>query len=70
VVFARQANITSGPQQVNNGVLSGDAERSAQRRAHAHMEEKQIAPTELLEDTNIGRTHANEHPSNDNDRPN
>ena len=32
VVFARQANIANGPKQVNNGVPTGDAERSARTR--------------------------------------
>ena len=54
VVFARQANISNGPQQVNNGVPASDAERSAQ--APAHTGEKQITPTELLEDARNGRT--------------
>lgn len=53
VVFARQANISHGPQQVNNGVShAGDAERST----HAHAWEKQITPTELFKDANHGRT--------------
>lgn len=54
VVFARQANISNGPQQVNNGMPSSDGERSAQARAPAR--EKQITPTELLEDATDGRT--------------
>jgi hypothetical protein len=56
VVFARQANISNGPQQVNNGVPTSDAERSAQAHAHAHTGEKQITPTELLQDISDGRT--------------
>ncbi|MBT2323134.1 hypothetical protein J7E62_12340 [Variovorax paradoxus] len=54
VVFARQANISNGPQQVNNGVPASDVERSA--RAHARTGEKAITPTELLEDASNGRT--------------
>lgn len=41
VVYARQANITSGPQQVNNGVT--------------HTTEKTITQNELLEDTHVKR---------------
>ena len=36
VVFARQANISNGPQQVNNGITTSDAERSEQARARAY----------------------------------
>ena len=43
VVYARQANIANGPQQVNNGVPA------SQPPVHAH-EEKQIQPNELLTD--------------------
>ena len=41
VVYARQANITSGPQQVNNGLT--------------HATEKTITQTELLEDSHVKR---------------
>ena len=41
VVYARQANITSGPQQINNGVT--------------HTAEKNINQNELLEDTHVKR---------------
>lgn len=54
VVFARQANICNGPQQVNNGVTHGDTERSA--KAPTHAQEKKITPTELLEEAHDGRT--------------
>jgi hypothetical protein len=47
VVFARQANIAHGPQQVNNGLASNST------TASAHPGESASAPTELLED----RTH-------------
>lgn len=40
-VFARQANIAHGPQQVNNGVLRPE-------RAGAHAGESETAKTELL----------------------
>jgi hypothetical protein len=32
VVFARQANITNGPQQVNNGTLPGDVNTTSRSR--------------------------------------
>ena len=54
MVFARQANISNGPQQVNNGVTHGDTERFA--KAPAHAEEKKITPTELFEEARDGRT--------------
>lgn len=41
VVYARQANITSGPQQVNNGLT--------------HATEKNITQNELLEDSHVKR---------------
>ena len=41
VVYARQANITSGPQQVNNGLT--------------HATEKNIVQNELLEDSHVKR---------------
>ena len=41
VVYARQANITSGPQQVNNGLT--------------HTTEKMITQNELLEDSHVKR---------------
>ena len=41
VVYARQANITSGPQQVNNGLT--------------HATEKTITQNELLEDSHVKR---------------
>ena len=41
VVYARQANITSGPQQVNNGLT--------------HATEKTIIQNELLEDSHVKR---------------
>lgn len=50
VVFARQANIAHGPQQVNNG-----AEPQAPP-AIARTEETASAPTELLEDRTDGCT--------------
>jgi hypothetical protein len=47
VVFARQANIAHGPQQVNNGPAPNSTPASA------HPGKTAFAPTELLE----GRTH-------------
>ena len=41
VVYARQANITSGPQQVNNGLT--------------HATDKNIVQNELLEDSHVKR---------------
>ena len=46
VVFARQANISNGPQQVNNGVS----------QMAPHASETLIAPTELLEGSSNGCT--------------
>ncbi|MDN8616544.1 hypothetical protein [Variovorax ginsengisoli] len=46
VVFARQANISNGPQQLNNGVPAGDAERAAQ----AHAGEDNIVPDRTIAD--------------------
>lgn len=53
VVFAKQANIANGPQQVNNGVVSGHRatdegfrEQYAQARAHGKTESEQ---TRLLQ---------------------
>ncbi len=54
VVFARQANITSGPQQVNNGVAT-DSRSST--RAHAQAcGESAIQTNGLLEGTQNGGT--------------
>lgn len=53
--FIKQANVAHGPQQVNNGVLSGPKE-PATESPHAH----EVDPTEqtkLLEDTRSGSTH-------------
>jgi len=44
VVIARQANISSGPQQVNNGVASVHADR-------AHAENQRRRPNELIEES-------------------
>jgi hypothetical protein len=53
VVFARQANISHGAQQVNNGVSHApEAASSPQTRTG----EKQNTPTELLQDLSDGRT--------------
>lgn len=50
VVFARQANIAHGPQQVNNGPVSNSTP------ARARPGETASAPTELLEDRTHGCT--------------
>lgn len=50
VVFARQANIAHGPQQVNNGALPNNT------LASAHPGETAPKPNELLEDCTHGRT--------------
>ena len=57
VVFARQANISNGPQQVNNGVPTREQHGPSQYAyAHTHAGENQITPTELLEGATDGRT--------------
>ena len=50
VAFVKQANISHGPQQVNNG---GDYGSST----HAHAEENNLQQNKLLEDQSHGRTH-------------
>lgn len=50
VVFARQANIAHGPQQVNNGPAPDSTPASA------HPGEPASGPNELLEDCTHGRT--------------
>jgi hypothetical protein len=52
VAFVKQANITTGSQQINNSVQNGP-----ERSAHAHEGEKQITPNELLEDARNARTY-------------
>lgn len=54
VVFARQANIAHGPQQVNNGTAAESG--TVRAGAPAHPGENAFKPTELLEDLNNGRT--------------
>ena len=54
--FVKQANISHGPQQVNNGAAAGaDPERSAQARTHARQTQPQ--QNELLEEAQHGGTH-------------
>ena len=53
VVFARQANIANGPQQVNNGVPA--VEQNA--RPVVCVGEKQIGPNELFKEISNGWTH-------------
>ncbi|RJG01268.1 hypothetical protein [Noviherbaspirillum sedimenti] len=50
VAFVKQANISNGPQQVNNGA-------DYRSDTHAHAEEKQIQQNELLEDQSHELTH-------------
>ena len=50
IVYAKQANIAHGPQQVNNGVV---AEQSARTRET----KTEISPNKLLEEPNNGGTH-------------
>lgn len=60
VVFAKQANIANGPQQVNNGVASAPANRAANKQeqaAPAHGENGKPA-NELLEMTDGERLDA------------
>ena len=52
VVYAKQANVTSGPQQINNGVASDAGEMQA------HARETRIAPNRLLEADNGERMDA------------
>jgi hypothetical protein len=51
VAFVKQANISHGPQQVNNG-----PGLSSSTRAHAHAEENQSQQNKLLKDHSHGRT--------------
>jgi len=53
VVFAKQANITSGPQQVNNGVISAPSGEQKLPPAHGESETEQI---KLLEGVKHGGT--------------
>jgi hypothetical protein len=54
VVFAKQANISSGPQQVNNGA---PARFETNTRTHAHAHGKnENRPTKLLEEQQHGGT--------------
>src|SRR5690606_12704096 len=48
VAFVKQANITSGPQQVNNGPPLGNPDES-HAHAGAHAEKNLNQPNELLE---------------------
>lgn len=52
VAFVKQANISHGPQQVNNGGNS-----PTNTRTYAHAEENQTQQNKLLEDQSHGRTH-------------
>lgn len=54
VVFARQANIAHGPQQVNNGPALPKGDDYAPARAHPG--ETASRPNELLEESTDGRT--------------
>ena len=46
--YIKQANIASGPQQVNNGAAAGEL-RHQYAQAHAHAGDFQTAPNKLLE---------------------
>lgn len=52
VAFVQQANISHGPQQVNNGVL-----QNQHHDAPAHVEKNQTAQNKLLEDGTHGNTY-------------
>lgn len=54
VVFAKQANISNGPQQVNNGAATS-FETSTRTRARAHGK-NETEPTKLLEGAQHGGT--------------
>jgi len=49
VAFVKQANISHGPQQVNNGAAGSDVVPTHSARARTHGEETQPAPNRLLE---------------------
>ncbi|MBU3655712.1 MAG: hypothetical protein FGM23_05070 [Alphaproteobacteria bacterium] len=51
LVFAKQANITNGPQQVNNTVNKSDVGFDASTRGHAHAGNSNSVQNELLEDS-------------------
>jgi hypothetical protein len=53
VAFVKQANISHGPQQVNNGIASDSGLASS----HAHTEKNQSQQNKLLEDQSHERTH-------------
>lgn len=53
VVFARQANISNGPQQVNNGLADGFESKRSPAQACGEIENQQ---TKLLQGTRHGRT--------------
>lgn len=56
VVFAKQANINNGgQQQVNNGAARPQGVNPAQAHASAHAANSEVAPTELLEATDVQR---------------
>jgi hypothetical protein len=50
VVFAKQANIANGPQQVNNTVNKSDGSFESSTRTHAHAGNSNSVQNELLED--------------------
>ena len=56
VVFARQANINNGGQQQVNNRATADETGTVRAGAHAHAENSQTKPNELLEDLTHGRT--------------
>ena len=56
VAFVKQANISHGPQQVNNG-QGFESSTRAGARTDAHAEENQFEQNKLLEDSCNERTH-------------
>jgi hypothetical protein len=71
IVVARQANITNGPQQVNNTINTAtDKTIESSTRTHAHTENSNSVQNELLEerhdervDTGTARTAGRGHPA-------
>lgn len=59
VAFVKQANISNGPQQVNNGVQAGAVTANeTSTRTGAHAGEMQSEPSKLLEASDVERVDA------------
>jgi hypothetical protein len=56
VMFAKQANVTSGPQQINNGILPPSGAPPHARETAGHQNELSGSQHELLEDTRASST--------------